>query len=71
MTDDEDYGPLAFPSESFTGEMRPGMSLRDYFAAKALQGLVTAAGNRAEVEGDHLALLAYVLAEAMLEARER
>jgi hypothetical protein len=71
MTDDEDRGPLAFPGSPYAGALRSGMLLRDYFAAKAMQGLVTAAGNRAEVDVCHLAPLAYALADAMLEERER
>jgi hypothetical protein len=71
MTTPEDNNPFAFPSKPYTSDMRSGMSLRDYFAAKALQGLVTAAGVRAEVEVDHLSLLAYALADAMLEERTR
>lgn len=43
-----------------------GMTLRDYFAAKAMQGFVAA-----EDEGDPVAIAAaaYVFADAMLEAR--
>lgn len=47
-----------------------GMTLRDYFAAKAMQGLIASndegAGDRIEdVPG-----YAYVIADAMLEARK-
>lgn len=52
------------------------MTLRDYFAAKALQGWLAsypadavhpvAAGNTAQV-----AQMAYIMADAMLEAREK
>jgi hypothetical protein len=42
------------------------MSLRDYFAAKAMQGLMDAAMPMPEI-----ADAAYAMADAMLKARER
>ena len=46
-----------------------GMTLRDYFAAKAMQGMVSAefAGN---VTTDYWAEEAYKVADAMLKARQ-
>ena len=44
-----------------------GMSLRDYFAAKAMQGLV-ANNNTNPFE---ISKAAYVVADAMLEARQK
>jgi hypothetical protein len=45
------------------------MSLRDYFSAKALQGLVTnGAGNDMGVA--HFAALSYVYADAMIRERQ-
>ncbi len=74
MSNTNTGGP-AFPVGS--GDMRDptGMTLRDYFAAKALQ--IAADGNLAEGEyfvrsdrfGD-VALDAYKMADAMLKARE-
>ena len=46
-----------------------GMTLRDYFAAKAMQGLVENANWRGMPE-DALAKEAYKLADEMLKARE-
>jgi hypothetical protein len=47
-----------------------GMTLRDYFAAKALQGML-ASGNLPKTMPDaDLAECAYALADAMLKARE-
>ena len=44
-----------------------GMTLRDYFAAKAMQGFISRGGNYdAEFDADR----AYVFADAMLKARE-
>ena len=44
-----------------------GMTLRDFFAAKALQALIT----RIEVSGGEQARDAYIIADAMLKAREQ
>jgi hypothetical protein len=49
----------------------PGMTLRDYFAAKALQGLVSAWGGHDVTDFDELASDAYNMADAMLKAREQ
>ena len=46
-----------------------GMTLRDYFAAKAMQG-ICASGTSLEWSSDRLAAEAYDLADAMLKARE-
>lgn len=43
----------------------PGMSLRDYFAAKAMQALMAD-----QVGGEATAKDAYFMADAMLKARE-
>ena len=57
-------------------EKRSGMSLRDYFAAKAMQGFL---GNRefqafihdgAEIAAELLASNAYQVADAMLKERD-
>ena len=61
----DDGGP-AFPCDGLTG----GMSLRDYFAAKAMQGLVTSTQEMTHVTVDLLASESYVYADAMLKARE-
>jgi glycerol-3-phosphate dehydrogenase len=46
-----------------------GMTLRDYFAAKALQGMLAENGGGA-TDNEQLAEWAYHLADAMLKARE-
>lgn len=46
-----------------------GMSLRDYFAAKALQGLLASPNLTVQFD-DALAQAAYKLSDAMLEARK-
>jgi hypothetical protein len=48
-----------------------GMTLRDYFAAKAMQGMLASADswiNKDEVED--FATICYALADGMLKARE-
>jgi hypothetical protein len=49
---------------------RWGMTLRDYFAAKAMQALITGTSMWREEEDIYLARVAYGLADTMLEARE-
>lgn len=59
-----DGGP-AFPTE-FTGY--PGMTLRDYLAAKAMQGI---SANGAWGDSNSVAVKAYQIADAMLAEREK
>ena len=64
MTSKDNGGP-AFPTEY--GAVS-GMTLRDYFAAKAMQGMIVAVGyHRGEV--DFIAESAYDCADAMLNER--
>lgn len=58
-------GGPAFPKNY--GVPNEGMTLRDYFAAKAMQSLI--AGEYQFFKG--LAIYAYQLADAMLAERER
>jgi len=58
----------AFPNPHRTD--MTGMTLRDYFASRAMQGLL-ASGNLPKTMPDaDLAECAYALADAMLKARE-
>ena len=68
MSTINDGGP-AFPVGS--GDMRDpvGMTLRDYFAAKAMQGLF-AVGGGVTRGAEEWARLAYTMADAMLAARK-
>ena len=50
--------------------MESGMSLRDYFAAAALQGFMAAHTSGGCLVDDLYAKYAYDLADAMLKARE-
>ncbi len=60
-------GGSAFPTGTGVTPYNPGMTLRDYFAAKAMQGMM--------VDGIHendfawASAQAYKLADAMLKAR--
>ena len=58
----------AFPTVMI-GEIEGGMTLRDYFAAKAMTGLLTAE-IVGEYSNEHVAEIAYRIADAMLKARE-
>lgn len=69
MSDKNTGGPT-FPSHGSMGEVaQEGMTLRDYFAAKAMQGFATDDGNVWKSQG-HMATVAYEWADAMLKARE-
>ena len=58
-------GGPAFPCPTISIGQHQGMTLRDYFAAKAMQGLMDAAMPMPEI-----ADAAYEMADAMLKARE-
>ena len=60
----------AFPNEGFNGWGKPeeGMTLRDYFAAKAMQGYV---GQGKSYDFADIAQASYRLADAMLKARKQ
>jgi len=57
----------AFPFTYELSEMQ-GMDLRDYFAAKAMQGIQQTSKNTMY---EDIARLAYVMADAMMKAREK
>jgi hypothetical protein len=62
---------LAFPSAE-----ADGMTLRDYFASKALQGIIAKYGNQPpylcenEEESDEFARWAYEIADFMMDWRK-
>jgi hypothetical protein len=67
--------PAAFPYQEILPDgmanLTPqrGMTLRDYFAAKAMTGLLTAE-IVGEYSNEHVAEISYRIADAMLKARE-
>lgn len=62
-------GGAAFP----TNGGQTGLTVRDYFAARAMQGLIAAAGFEGKVDYDEdtLAESAYLMADAMIKARSK
>jgi hypothetical protein len=58
--------PPAFPTGTGVTPYNPGMTLRDYFAAKAMQALIDNDGLFSEIPTQ-----AYEIADAMLAAREQ
>ena len=60
--------PPAFPGVDETGDPFNGMTLRDYFAAKAIG--ITAANKTPAYDDKTIAKYAYEIADAMLKARE-
>ena len=70
--------PRAFPQEYQDGDYQAGMTLRDYFAAKAMQGFIAntlamqAISDNFPNEGDeYIAQESYRMADAMLKQREQ
>ena len=68
----QDY---AFPSENDDGKqynwINKGMTLRDYFAAKAMQGLISGTyGRNTTLFTEELARESFRLADIMLKERE-
>ena len=59
-------GGTAFPVGTASG-----MSLRDYFAAKAMQAMLSSPNCPMHVKESELATQAYHTADAMLEARQK
>ena len=62
---------LAFPSYDHLEQiMFDGMSLRDYFAAKAMQGMLSASTGWSEAGIERLAKCSYMTADKMLIERQ-
>ena len=64
----QNTGGPAFPYEF--GSCNKGMTLRDYFAAKAMQGIITTIENANMLNEDLCAKWCYEMADAMLKARQ-
>ena len=75
MNDTNTGGP-AFPQVSTdqNGDLyQPGLSMRDYFAAKAMQGIIASRGKNQLVNGDiasNISFMSFCFADAMLKERE-
>jgi hypothetical protein len=59
--------PPAFPCGEYTST---GMTLRDYFSARAMQALLSDTDWRLDMDIEDTAKAAYMTADAMLKARE-
>jgi hypothetical protein len=62
----------AFPNPRWEGWGQPeaGMTLRDYFAAKAMQGMFDYWDENPHLEFEHIADCAYDMADAMMKVRD-
>jgi hypothetical protein len=72
MSNTNTGGP-AFPDGStneWGNAYNGGMTLRDYFAAKAMQAYLADRAWQAEIPHSETARVAYIVADAMLKARE-
>ena len=63
------YVAPMFPTPAGT-QHNDGMTLRDYFAAAALQGLLSSIQPNQLWSGDDVSIVCYRTADAMLKARE-
>jgi hypothetical protein len=71
MSSNTDTGGPAFPVPGLhENNDYDGMTLRDYFAAKAMQGMMADGQVLRLVEDGDLAGAAYAMADAMLKARK-
>ena len=57
----------AFPNPHYNNVY--GMTLRDYFAAKAMQAMITHPDSRDDVDASVYAKGSYEMADAMMKAR--
>lgn len=70
MSESIENGGPAFPCAGHENgtEFDRGISMRDYFAAKAMQGILS---HDEWADIDHMAEYSYKLADAMLNARSK
>ena len=66
----KETGGPAFPSQR-EHTTKEGMTLRDYFAAKAMQGICAHPDTWGYITNAGIAKGAYEIADAMLKAREQ
>lgn len=60
-------GPCTKPLENYY----PGMTMRDYFAARAMQGFATTLSGMSTINYELLAADAYQMADAMINERNK
>lgn len=62
----------AFPvQDAYSMSTDRGMTLRDYFAAKAMQGMLSACTGWSESDQERLAKCSYKMADEMMKARNK
>jgi hypothetical protein len=64
-------GGPAFPGVDEMGDAYTGMTLRDYFATKAMQGLIAGANPEHSINLHGAAEWSYNMADAMIAARDQ
>ena len=67
-------GSAALPHAERVGDIATqhgGMTLRDYFSAKAMQGAISSSSDKLDFGHDIGAAWAYQVADAMLAARDK
>jgi hypothetical protein len=63
---------LAFPAyDHLEQTMFDGMTLRDYFAAKAMQGMLAACTGWSDAYQERMAKTSYMMADQMLIERQK
>lgn len=63
---------LAFPvQDAYSMSTEQGMTLRDYFAAKAMQGMLSACTGWSESDQERRAKCSYKMADEMMKARNK
>lgn len=63
---------LAFPvQDAYSMSTEQGMTLRDYFAAKAMQGMLSACTGWSESDQERLAKCSYKMADEMMKERNK
>ena len=70
MSEKKPINPPAFPRET-TISTQEGMTLRDYFAAKAMVAIITHPAGITRLLNKEIAVQAYTMADDMLKERER
>lgn len=72
----DNTGGSAFPRTKYLADDHPigfekGMTLRDYFAAKAMQSFIANLEEGRESQAAFIPAVSYAMADAMLRAREQ
>jgi len=65
------YRRPAFPNTGDDNEWTSGITIRDYFAAKAMEGLISAFKGDVSAEFDIISIVSYKMADAMINQREQ